>query len=418
MKFGKITVLFSLVLFLLFNTACQKNPQKGGMPGFQGMPVKIEAIHKKDLDLTRTYVATLSSKTASTIYPRVFGPVSSILVEDGAYVKKGTPLFNIENSEQGDRTQASLYSSNASLKEVQASEESLKALQAEKKAAISSLDFHQNEFNRYSKLYELQSATKSTYDSYKNNLEQAQANLEKIDKNIQAAKLTFSSKKDMYYQSVSEAEADKKVLDYYTVRAPFSGYVGNISTNLGEYVTPQSPLTTLSSTNMLDIDIPVDVDLKNKLKIGMTIDLTDNNNNLIEKAVVYFISPEVKLQSQTLLIKAKVNNSKSTLKVNQVLNAKVSYGRFSGLTVPVESIINFAGQDFVYITDKTDKGLVAKQIPVKLGDIYNDEYMVLKGLKENQEIIYSGIQMLRDGVPIMITDTPKQPGGAPPKEMR
>jgi hypothetical protein len=62
------------------------------------------------------------------------------------------------------------------------------------------------------------------------------------------------------------------------------------------------------------------------------------------------------------------------------------------------------GQSFVYLVEEDrSKGapqLVVRQKPVKLGDVQNDLYPILEGIKVGDRIATSNILKLRDGVPI------------------
>jgi multidrug efflux pump subunit AcrA (membrane-fusion protein) len=62
------------------------------------------------------------------------------------------------------------------------------------------------------------------------------------------------------------------------------------------------------------------------------------------------------------------------------------------------------GQSFVYVVEEDrSKGapqVVVHQKPVKLGDVQNDQYLILDGIKAGDRIATSNILKLRDGVPV------------------
>jgi multidrug efflux pump subunit AcrA (membrane-fusion protein) len=61
------------------------------------------------------------------------------------------------------------------------------------------------------------------------------------------------------------------------------------------------------------------------------------------------------------------------------------------------------GQYFAYVAEKGDKGLVARQRPLKVGELVGNDYVVLDGLKAGDRVVVSGVQRLADGVPITPT---------------
>jgi multidrug efflux pump subunit AcrA (membrane-fusion protein) len=65
----------------------------------------------------------------------------------------------------------------------------------------------------------------------------------------------------------------------------------------------------------------------------------------------------------------------------------------------------------VFVAEKGDQGLVAKQKPVQLGEIIGNDYVVQGGLQPGEQLIVSGLQKIRDGAPVM----PAPPAGAAPE---
>jgi multidrug efflux pump subunit AcrA (membrane-fusion protein) len=62
-----------------------------------------------------------------------------------------------------------------------------------------------------------------------------------------------------------------------------------------------------------------------------------------------------------------------------------------------------AGQTFVFVAQQPqgESKLIARQKPVKLGEIKGNNYQVIEGLQAGEKIIVSGILNLSDGAPII-----------------
>lgn len=83
----------------------------------------------------------------------------------------------------------------------------------------------------------------------------------------------------------------------------------------------------------------------------------------------------------------------------------------SGVLVPTTAVTRIGGETFVYVAhpappqpEKSIQGqtqLLAKLIPVQLGEIQGNNYQVLKGLKPGERIVVSGLLNLKDGAPII-----------------
>jgi multidrug efflux pump subunit AcrA (membrane-fusion protein) len=52
------------------------------------------------------------------------------------------------------------------------------------------------------------------------------------------------------------------------------------------------------------------------------------------------------------------------------------------------------------VAEGKDGALVARQRPVKVGEIVGNDYVVLEGINPGDRVIVSGTQFLRDGAPV------------------
>ena len=68
------------------------------------------------------------------------------------------------------------------------------------------------------------------------------------------------------------------------------------------------------------------------------------------------------------------------------------------LSGPAVSRIN--GKYFCYVVEKGDKGSVARQRPIEVGDLLGNDYVVKSGLAPGDQLIVSGIQKIGDGAPV------------------
>ena len=88
------------------------------------------------------------------------------------------------------------------------------------------------------------------------------------------------------------------------------------------------------------------------------------------------------------------------MRVQQFIRARIIWRNEPGLTVPIVSVLRIGGQYFCFVAEQSDKGLVAKQRPVELGEILGNDYVVAGGLKAGDRVVVSGVQKLADGAPV------------------
>ncbi len=114
---------------------------------------------------------------------------------------------------------------------------------------------------------------------------------------------------------------------------------------------------------------------------------------------MYFISPQVDTGTQSVLVKAPADQAEDVLRSMQLVRARIIWSTHSGITVPVIAVSRVSGQFFAFVAEQQDGKAVARQVPLQLGEITGNDYVVLSGLKAGDQVIVSGGQSLADGVP-------------------
>jgi RND family efflux transporter MFP subunit len=145
--------------------------------------------------------------------------------------------------------------------------------------------------------------------------------------------------------------------------------------------------------------VSVPVERAPQLQLGMPVRIVDSTGSVIGESRITFISPQVDDQTQTVLVKAGIANT-GTLRPAQFIRARVVWGTQRTPTVPVLSVSRISGQYFAFVAEAEKDSLVARQRPVKVGEIVGNDYVVREGIKEGDRVIVSGTQFLRDGVPV------------------
>ncbi len=346
-----------LILFIAFaSTGCSNTEAKQPPP--KAMPVKTETIDLAAVPRADEYVATIKSRRSASIQPQVDGSLTKILVKSGDHVSAGQVLMTIDPLKQ------------------QATVDQQRSTETQKKAL---LDYNKTEVDRQKGLYEGGVTSKQNYDYAVQAYENSKADWE----SSQAARVT-----------------QERQLAYYHLTAPFAGVVGDIPVHLGDYVSQQTLLTTVDENAELEAYIYIPTERSADIRAGLPVQIVTSRGELIEKTKINFISQQVDNGLQGILVKAPVHKSLDTFRNEQLVKARVVWSTAPTPTVPVLAVTRIGGQSFVYIAAQSDKGMVAKQRAVTLGDTIGNDYAVTDGLKPGDKVIVSGIQFLIDGAPV------------------
>ncbi|MFM7448092.1 MAG: efflux RND transporter periplasmic adaptor subunit [Leptolyngbyaceae cyanobacterium] len=394
------TVSSGLLLLLL--GACSSGNAANQLTQPRAIKVKLATLNRQPLINKSEYMASLQSRRSVALQPRVEGQVSKILVQPGDGVATGTPLVLIDSNKQ----RATVQSSVAAVESVQAERANaramLKTYEADRIAKQADLAFNQQQYNRYAALYKQGAISKQDVDRYANSLAAARANLVAVDARIAAQTAEIAKAERLVQQSQAGTRAEAAELGFYTIAAPFEGTVGDIPVKVGDLVTKDTKLLTVTQNNPLEVNISIPVDRAADVQIGTPIQLLNGQGQVVGSSRVFFVAPTVNDATQSVLVKALYDNAGGKLRASQFVRALVIWNQRPGLLVPTAAVSRIAGENFVFVAESDPKthALLARQKPVKLGEIQGNAYQVLEGLQPGEKLITSGILNLSDHAPI------------------
>jgi len=335
------------------------------------MSVQVQIAKPQRIADTSEYLAILKSRHSATINPQVEGHVTKIYVKSGDQVTIGDALLQIDPLKQ----EATVSSQEAA----RASQE------ANVRLAKVNLD-------RAQKLFDAGVISKADFDNAQTYYDSAVAQLKSLEEQVQQQKVE---------------------LHYYRVSSPMDGIVGDIPVRVGDRVTVATLLTTVDEPGALEAYIYVPASRAKDLKVGLPVKLLAEGGAAVFETQLSFVSPQVDSDTQTVLAKAAVANSKSGLRISQQVRAQITWGSREGPVVPVLAVTRISGEFFAFVAVKEGNGFVARQRLLKLGEIVGNEYAVLDGVKAGDHVIISGTQFLQDGMPVseQAAEAGKQAGG-------
>lgn len=205
---------------------------------------------------------------------------------------------------------------------------------------------------------------------------------------------TLKTQKEGLEKQLSAVGASKTFSSTLAIKAPISGTVSKVSSQLGSNVDVSTPVAEIVNNSQLHLDLYVyEKDLPN-LKPNQTIHFTLTNNPGREyDAQIYSIGTAFEKDSKTVPVHARVSGDKTGLIDGMNITALVSLDRSTVPAVPVDAIVTYQGQDYVFAVKGTDKdGTQFERIPVAKGtmDIGYAEVTLLKPLPADAKIVIKG----------------------------
>jgi RND family efflux transporter MFP subunit len=331
--------------------------QQAGGGGMPAMPVEIVTLAPKPVEQVSEFIGTIKSRRSTTIQPQAEGIITKIAVKSGDRVQPGALILEIDAGPQ---------------RSVVAALESVRA------AREADAGYAKQQAERAKAMLDAGASSQQEYDQAVAQQRAAEATLKSID--------------DQIHQQQAE-------LGYYRVVAPTAGVVGDIPVREGDRVTKSTMVTTVDAGGGLEVYVSVPVQQAPGLKVGLPIRIVNDTGDTMLTEHISFISPSVDDVTQTVLVKAPVADS-SGFRTDQFVRARVVFSTNPGLMVPVTAVNRINGQFFAFVAQNGQRGLAAHQIPVTLGQVIGNEYVVVSGLKAGDQLIVSGLQKIGDGAPV------------------
>lgn len=205
--------------------------------------------------------------------------------------------------------------------------------------------------------------------------------------------------------AIARAERDRaqRRLDDRTIRAPFSGILGITSVHLGARVNTDSVLTSLDDLSAVKIEFRLPETVFGQIGADQPVRASAAAfpGRFFTGAVVA-VDSRIDQTSRAFKVRARLPNDDRNLPAGMFMQLSLSIGERDAVVV-TEEAIQVQGRDaFVFIAENGK----AVRRRVTTGLRQDGMVEIETGVAEGEPVIARGIQSLRDGSPIEITNAP------------
>jgi len=363
-----------MVLVSLAIVSCGQK-QQGGASGGAASQIKeypVIAVNQQSTQLFKDYPTKLEGQQTVEIRSKITGYIEQIMVDEGAFVKKGQVLFRLNAND----VQASVRSAEAMVKVAEADIISAK-INLEKTRPLV-------DRNIISK-FDLQSV-ESVLKSKEAQLAQAQANLENAKANLQYTRIT----------------------------SPADGTIGTFPYRVGSLVSATNiePLTTVSNTAKMYAYFSINEkdfltlakglqgkNLQEKFTKLPEVLLIMADNSIYElPGKIETASGLIDQQTGAVNVRATFSNTEGLLRSGGSGLVRIPQKIDSVIIIPQKTSYELQGKHFVFLVGSDNK-VHNSEIEVLTGNL-KDSYVVTSGLKAGDKIVLEGIASLRNDVEI------------------
>lgn len=358
-KFWLIPLI--LILFLGFVVKVNILDKRNKAPVYVNVQtVKTITAEKIKNENVLEYTGSIKAFNEALISAKTPGRVSQVLVDNGVMVAAGQPLVLLENQEYNN----ALAASQAALKKAEANLANVKA-----------------NYNRIKELYGQGAVSQKDFEDIESGLKIAEA--------------------DAASAAAGVAGAEESLRNT-AISSPISGVTANRNVAVGQYASPGTPLMAVEDISSVYVVINIEQVNLGKIKPGQKATATvDAFADRQFEGEVKIINPAADSSGRVFEVKVRLNNPEHLLKPGMFAKVKIATGGVQEiLAVPQNAITSIQGMYFIFIAD----GEKAKRQQVEIGQVVDQSVEIKAGVNENQKIIVSNTNQLKDGDKIKIAD--------------
>lgn len=358
-KHSSFSALLAMMLVVASLVACGKKEETPPAP--TAMPVSYISAVPTSVPMSVEAVAQTEGAKEVEIRPRVGGIILKKMFEEGEPVKAGQVLFIIDPAPfQIALNQAKAQAAGQGARITQTSRES----------------------NRLKELLATQSVSQREYDNATSDVSISQADMQQAQAAIKEAELNLS---------------------YTQVTAPVSGVAGRFQFSEGALVAANTSLLTtivqlspiwarfsLSETELASLGGRVNPNTVS----DVTLILPDGSE-YGQKGKLNFTATQINPTLGTQELRATFNNADKSLLPGQFVRARVTTGLRDGVfLVPQTAVLTGDQGKYVYVINAENAATIR---PVTVGEWLGKDWIVLKGLNENDKVIVDNLIKIRPG---------------------
>ena len=309
--------------------------------------VRVEIAKKKIVSDNLNLLGSILANEEVIISSLVSDKIKKIDFQEGKNIKKGMLLIELENSEE-------------------------RALVNQFRAELDEAILN---FNRAEKLNEQGNASQSLLDK----------------------KLMEKKRLEAIYDQATAK------LNNYIIKSPIDGIIGTRNFSQGSFVNPGEAITTIYDIEKIKVIFYVPESYSNKIKINQVFSLTlPSQKKLIREGKVFAMEHKIEENTRTMKVIGLVSdNTNFNLKPGMMANITIKLNERKSIVVKEGSIVPKRDKNFVYSVDK--KNTVFKK-EVSTGQRTDGYIEILKGVNENERIIFEGTNKIKDGMKVEIIE--------------
>jgi membrane fusion protein (multidrug efflux system) len=221
----------------------------------------------------------------------------------------------------------------------------------------------------------------------------------------------------------AQVEQQQALIDYKSIKAPFSGRLGIRQVDLGQYLAAGTTIVTLQQLDPVYVDFFLPQQALAQIKVGQRlVGKIDTFPGQEFDGQISAINSLVDAATRNVQVRGTLKNPDHRLLPGMFATVDIDSGSPQRLvTLPQTAIVYNSYGNLVYVIDvkgKDAKGQpqpVAHQTFVTTGQTRGDQVALLTGVNEGDVIVTAGQLKLRNDTPVVVNNAVQPSNDVDPK---
>lgn len=420
--------VLALVLSALLLADCASKPASADTTPPPPPEVEVMPVAQENVKIFSEWVATIDGNVNAQIQPQVTGYVIRQDYEEGAFVRKGQVLFEIDprplqaivDQARGQVAQAESQVAQAQSQVIQAESQEAQAVAQMGKAEL--------DVKRDTPLAKARAIAQSQLDSEAQALAAAEAGVKASRAMVVTSRAGIKTAEAAVVAAKANLSQAELNLSFTQVRSLVDGIAGIAQTQIGNLVKVDTVLTTVSQVDPVRVYFPISereyLALALKANTGANVALLNgaqtpsleliltNGETYSHKGRIIFVDRQVDPETGTIRVAASFPNPGNILRPGQFGRIRTLTSQRNGaLLVPQRAVTELQGKYQVAVVAAGNKVQLRN---ISLGPAEGPRYVVDSGLSAGEYVVVEGLAKAMDGS----TVTPKSARLAPPADSK
>jgi membrane fusion protein (multidrug efflux system) len=410
--------------FLLASVALAGGLLLGGCDASKSAPpppaapeVAVVTVRTERMVLTTELPGRTAAISVAEIRPQVGGIIQKRLFEEGADVKAGQVLYQIDPAPLQAATDSAAANLAASRRAADRARAALAASRAGVVRQQAVLENARTTRKRFQDLFADGAVSASQRDQAVTEFDVAEATLRTTEAQVESDREAIAVAEAAIKQAEAALEASHINLGYARVTAPIAGRIGKSSVSVGSLVTAgqPTPLATVQQLHPIYVDVTESSANLLRLKQRMASGQLKGNGShqarvklLLEDGTPYpqegalkFSDVTVDPSTGSFILRTQFPNPQHTLLPGMYVRAIVQEGVVEqAILVPQQSVSRDPkGNPVALIVDGAEK---VAQRKIAVDRAVGDKWLVASGLAPGDRLVVEGAQRARPGTAVKV----------------